>query len=76
MKAFVIDRYKPADGGHLADVPDPRPGPQQVLVDVDAAGVNPLDVRIRSGEFRLFLHHRMPLILGQRRRRGRDGSRC
>jgi NADPH:quinone reductase-like Zn-dependent oxidoreductase len=64
VKAFVIDRYKPADGGHLADVRHPRPGPAQVLVEVRAAGVNPLDVRIRSGEFRLFLRHRMPLILG------------
>jgi alcohol dehydrogenase len=64
VKAFVIDRYKPADGGHLAELPDPVPDAGQVLVEVHAAGVNPLDARIRTGEFRLFLRHRMPLVLG------------
>ena len=64
MKAFVIDHYKPADGGRLTERADPEPGAGQVLVEVHAAGVNPLDVRIRSGEFRLILRHRMPLVLG------------
>lgn len=64
MKAFVIDRYQPADGGRLADLPDPVPAAGQVLVEVHAAGVNPLDTRIRSGEFRRILRYRMPLVLG------------
>jgi cytochrome P450/NADPH:quinone reductase-like Zn-dependent oxidoreductase len=64
VKAFVIDRYKPADGGRLAELPDPVPGAGQVLVEAHAAGVNPLDARIRAGEFRLFLRQRMPLVLG------------
>ena len=53
MKAFVIDRYKPADGGHLADVDDPVPGAGQMLVQVHAAGVNQLDAKIRNGEFKM-----------------------
>jgi hypothetical protein len=32
MKAFIIDRYKPRDGGRIADVPEPVPADGQVLV--------------------------------------------
>jgi NADPH:quinone reductase-like Zn-dependent oxidoreductase len=64
MKAFVIDRYKPSDDGRIADAPEPVPADGQVLVQVHAAGVNLLDAKIRSGEFKLILPYRMPLILG------------
>ena len=64
MKAFIIDRYKPSDGGRIADVPEPVPADGQVLVQIHAAGVNLLDSKIRSGEFKLILPYRMPLILG------------
>jgi NADPH:quinone reductase-like Zn-dependent oxidoreductase len=64
MKAFIIDRYKPSDGGRIADVPEPVPADGQVLVRIHAAGVNLLDSKIRSGEFKLILPYRMPLILG------------
>ena len=53
MKAFVIDRYKPRDGGRIADVSDPVPAHGQVLVRVHAAGVNVLDAKLRDGEFKL-----------------------
>ena len=64
MKAFIIDRYKPSDGGRIADVPEPVPADGQVLVQIHAAGVNLLDSKIRSGEFKFILPYRMPLILG------------
>jgi alcohol dehydrogenase len=64
MKAFLIDGYKPRDGGRIADVPDPVPADGQVLIRVRAAGVNVLDTKIRSGEFKLILPYRMPLVLG------------
>jgi NADPH:quinone reductase-like Zn-dependent oxidoreductase len=47
MKAFVIDRYKPGDGGRIADAPERVPADGQVLVQVSAAGVNLLDAKIR-----------------------------
>ena len=49
MKAFIIDSYKPSDGGRIADVREPVPGDGQGLVKIDAAGLRPVDSRIRSG---------------------------
>ncbi|MHA3018912.1 NADP-dependent oxidoreductase [Mycobacterium sp. BMJ-28] len=64
MKAFVIDRYRSKDGGHFVDMPQPVVGDNDVLVQVHAAGVNLLDVKIASGELKLVLPYRFPLILG------------
>lgn len=64
MKAFIIDRYGSNDGLRLAEVPTPELRPHDVLVEVHAAGVNPLDSKIRDGEFKLILPYHLPLILG------------
>jgi alcohol dehydrogenase len=64
MKAFLIDRYGKQVALRAATVPEPVPGDDDVLVEVHAAGVNPLDAKIRDGEFKLILPYRLPLILG------------
>jgi alcohol dehydrogenase len=64
MKAFVIDRYKSKDGGRFVDTQQPTVGDEDVLVQVHAAGVNLIDAKIASGEFKLVLPYRFPLILG------------
>jgi NADPH:quinone reductase-like Zn-dependent oxidoreductase len=64
MKAFVIDRYGTKDGLQLREVPEPQVGSHDVLVEVRAASVNPLDVKIRDGEFKLILPYRVPFVLG------------
>ncbi|HTQ11372.1 MAG TPA: NADP-dependent oxidoreductase [Fimbriimonadaceae bacterium] len=64
MKAFILDRYGsnvPLRAGEMAD-PDVRE--DEVLVQVHAAGVNLLDSKIRSGEFKLILPYRAPFVLG------------
>ncbi|MFL6307973.1 MAG: NADP-dependent oxidoreductase [Candidatus Sulfotelmatobacter sp.] len=45
-------------------MPDPKLAENDVLVQVYAAGVNLLDSKIKSGEFKLILPYRFPLILG------------
>ena len=45
-------------------MPDPQLLEDEVLVQVHAAGVNPLDSKIAGGEFKLILPYRLPLILG------------
>jgi NADPH:quinone reductase-like Zn-dependent oxidoreductase len=64
MKAFILDRYGSADRVRAADVPEPELREDDVLVQIYAAGVNQLDSKIRSGEFKLILPYRLPLILG------------
>ena len=64
MKAFAIDRYKSKDGGRIVDMPRPDVGVNDVLVQVQAAGVNLLDAKISDGEFKIFLPYRFPLVLG------------
>ncbi|ROM67386.1 NADPH:quinone oxidoreductase [Pseudomonas brassicacearum] len=62
MKAFFIERYK--DTGRVGQLPDPEVGEDEVLVQVHAASINPLDAKIRSGEFKLILPYSFPLVLG------------
>ena len=64
MKAFLIDRYGKTGQGRIGEMPEPQPWDNDVLVQVHAAGVNLLDSKIRSGEFKLILPYRLPLILG------------
>jgi NADPH2:quinone reductase len=49
MKAIVIREYGGPEVMKLEDVPMPEPGVGQVLVRVEAAGVNPVDTYLRSG---------------------------
>jgi len=63
MKAFVVTHYGP-DGLRAADIPTPPVGPRDVLVDVKAASVNPLDKMVRNGEFKQLLKYRRPFPLG------------
>jgi NADPH:quinone reductase-like Zn-dependent oxidoreductase len=63
MKAFIVDRYGKG-AGQLGQMPEPELRDGDVLVQVHAAGVNPLDSKLRNGEFKLFLPYRLPFILG------------
>ncbi len=64
MKAFVVDRYGRKNGVRAGDMPVPELHEDDVLIQIHAAGVNPLDSKIRDGEFKLILPYRLPLILG------------
>jgi alcohol dehydrogenase len=64
MKAFVLRRYGKKRALELEDVPTPELRDDEVMVRVHAAGVNLLDSKIRSGEFKLILPYRLPLVLG------------
>jgi alcohol dehydrogenase len=64
VKAFIVDRYGSKDGLRAGEMPDPELREDEVMVQVHAAGVNPLDAKIRNGEFKLILPYRPPFVLG------------
>lgn len=64
MKAFAINKYSKKENLHLVDLSVPQFNDNDVLVEVHAAGVNLLDSKIKSGEFKLILPYKLPLILG------------
>lgn len=64
MKAFIVDRYSKQTPMRLGDMPEPELRTDDVLIEVHAAGLNQLDSKIKSGEFKLILPYRMPLVLG------------
>jgi NADPH:quinone reductase len=51
MKAIRVHEYGGPEVMQMEEIPDPNPGPGQVLVRLKAVGVNPVDVDIRSGEY-------------------------
>ena len=64
MKSFLIDRYKKGGALRLGEMPEPKLRENDVMIEIYAAGVNPVDSKIRDGEFKLILRYRLPLILG------------
>ena len=51
MKAIVVREFGGPEVMKLGELPDPTPGPQQVLVRIRAAGVNPVETYIRAGAY-------------------------
>jgi NADPH:quinone reductase-like Zn-dependent oxidoreductase len=64
MRAVEYDRYGPPSVLEVRDVPRPRPGRGELLVRVRAAALNPKDVLLRSGKFRLLAGFRFPRRVG------------
>ena len=51
MKAIVVKEFGAPDVMKLEEVPDPVPGPGQLLIRVGAVGVNPVEAYIRAGTY-------------------------
>ena len=65
MKAVYIERFGSSEVLTYGDCPPPVPKPDEVLVEVHAASINPRDWLIRSGRYQgRWLLPRFPLILG------------
>ncbi len=64
MKALTFKRYGKSPDIGFANVPRPTPKADELLVEVHAAGVNPIDNMIPTGMFKPVLHFRLPATIG------------
>lgn len=64
MRSILLPHYGGAAAAQVADVPTPVAGPGQVLVRVRAAGINPLDWKVREGHVRDAFPLALPAVLG------------
>lgn len=63
MKAMIIERYGKFPM-RMAEIPTPSIGEHEVLAEIHAASINPIDFKIRDGKVKMLLKYTMPLILG------------
>jgi len=64
MRAYALKHYGGPEGSLLMDVPAPAPRPRDILVEVRAAGLNPVDFKFRQGKLRAILRPKLPFVLG------------
>ena len=64
MKALTFKRYGKSPEIGFADVPRPTPKADELLVQVHAAGVNPIDNMIPNGLFKAIVQFQLPATLG------------
>jgi NADPH2:quinone reductase len=51
MKAIRVHEFGPPSVMKIEEVADPRPGNDQLVVSIKAAGINPVDTYVRSGTY-------------------------
>ncbi len=64
MRAMAITEFGGAGKLRLMDLPVPDPKPDEILIQVKAAGVNPVDWKITEGQLQGRLPHKFPVIPG------------
>ena len=64
MRALVFERYGGPDQVVFTDIPQPVLQPDEILVEVHAAGLNPVDNMTRAGKMKPILRPRLPATLG------------
>lgn len=64
MKAAILNEFGKAENLEISDVPKPEINDEQVLIKVAAAGINPVDTKVRAGTSGMSKRIKLPVILG------------
>ena len=65
MRAFLLDGYGAvADHVRLVDIADPVAGPEDVLIEIHAASLNPIDFKIVLGDLKRVSKYQLPRPFG------------
>lgn len=64
MKAIVMNKYGDDNEIQLMNIPKPQIQNDEILVEVYAAAINPIDIKIPKGQMKPLLNYKLPLILG------------
>ncbi|XAS67270.1 NADP-dependent oxidoreductase [Micrococcaceae bacterium Sec5.7] len=59
-----MTRYGAADAMELRDVPAPEAEPGEILIKVAAAGLNPVDYKLRQGGLKVIGRPKLPIVAG------------
>lgn len=51
MKSVRVEEFGEPEVMRLVELPEPQAGPDEVIVRIGAAGVNPVDTYIRAGQY-------------------------
>lgn len=65
MRAYVMTGYgKVSDVVRLVDTPEPTAAPDQIVCDIAAAALNPIDLKIVEGDLKRINRYRLPHAIG------------
>jgi len=64
MRGYVLNGYGGPEKAELTDLRAPPPRPGQVQIRVRAAGLNPVDYKIREGKLKVITRYKLPIVLG------------
>ena len=65
MRAIVLPEYGPATALTLRTLPDPTPGPGEVVVRMAGASINPIDWKQRGGAYHAYMPLTFPAVFGR-----------
>lgn len=65
MKAVVLTAYGDVNKLRAEDLPDPHPGPNEVMIRMAGASINPVDWKLRSGALQSMMPLDLPAVLGR-----------